>query len=135
MISSINKIEDIVDQKQSEVGIVCLRKDDIITFEPLPNKETHTLSAMKYELSVFEEWAKDKKLKFISDNRELKKFEDDVRVYAQQHLPLFCDKFALLIKQGISAFLTKVFIHINRPAIPTKTFTTPEEAIKWLLAD
>lgn len=130
--SKVNNTIDILEQDSSEVGLLCLRKDNIITFEPLPNKETHTLAAMKYELGVFINWAGDNKLGFLTDNRELKKFESEVRLYAQEHLPLFCDKFALIVKPGISAFLTKMFIHINRPTIPTKTFTTPEEAIIWL---
>lgn len=133
--SKLNKVEDILQYDTSEVGVVCLRKDGIITFEPLPGKETHTLTAMKYELSVFRKWANDKKLGFISDNRELKKFESNIRVYAQEHLPYFCKKFALIVEPGISAFLTKLFIHINRPTVPTKTFTRPEEAIDWLNAD
>lgn len=129
---SFNKKEDIVEQKFSEVGILTLRKDDIITFEPKEGKLEHNVESMKVELDIFKDWAKEKKLFFISDNRTLKRFDNDVREYAQEHLPFFCKKFALLVSSGISSFLTNMFIYVNRPPVPTKTFTSPEEAIKWL---
>ena len=127
-----NTQEEILDQKTSDVGILSLRKDNIITFEPKEGKITHTLEAMKYELEIFKAWANGNKLGFITDNRKLKKFDSDVRVYAQQHLPLFCNRFALITSSGISSFLTNMFIYINRPEIPIKAFTTKEEAINWL---
>lgn len=127
-----NEQNEILDQKTSSVGIISLRKDRIITFEPKKGTHTHTLEAMKYELNVFKEWAGDDKLGFISDNRTLKKFDSDVRVYAQQHLPLFCSRFALIISSGASSFLTNMFIYINRPEIPIKAFTTKEAALNWL---
>lgn len=131
-MSALSASDYIVDQKTSDVGLITLRKDGIITFEPLPGQITHNMEAMKYELSVFKEWANGQKLGFLSDNRELKKFEDDVRCFAQESLPSFCSKFALIIKPGLSTFLTKMFIYINRPEVPTKTFTTTEEAYIWL---
>lgn len=128
----LNSPKEILEQKTSDVGIVSLRKDGIITFEPKEEKTTHTLEAMKVELDIFQDWAGDKKLGFLSDNSTLKKFDADIRVYAQKHLPLFCDKFALIISSGISSFLTNIFIHLNRPKVPIKTFTNKKEALKWL---
>ena len=127
-----NNQNDIKEQTTSDVGIITLRKDDIITFEPKEGKTTHTLEAMKQELNIFQEWASEKKLGFISDNRAMKKFDTDIRVYAQQHLPLFCNRFALIISSGISSFVTNMFLYLNRPEIPVKAFTNKEDAIKWL---
>ena len=127
-----NNQEDIKDQKTSDVGIISLRNDGIITFEPKKGKTTHTLEAMKFELDIFQKWAGDNKLGFISDNRNLKRFDSDVRVYAQQHLHLFCNKFALIISSGISSFLTNMFIYINKPKVPVRAFTSREEAINWI---
>lgn len=128
----LNNQQDIKEQATSDVGILSLRNDDIITFEPKEGKTTHTLKAMKEELEIFQNWAGDRKLGFISDNRTMKKFDADIRIYAQQHLPLFCNRFALIISSGISSFLTNMFIYINKPQVPIKIFTTTEEALKWL---
>lgn len=134
-ISVLNKEIEIKEQKTSAIGIVCLRKDGVITFEPKQGATTHTLEAMKVELAIFEKWAGDSRLRFISDNRTMKKFDADIRIYAQQKLPLFCDKFALLISSGLSSFVTNMFIYMNRPEIPIKAFTNKEAALKWLKED
>jgi hypothetical protein len=128
----LNSPKEIADQKFSDVGILTLRNDGIITFEPKEGKIEHELEAMKVELEIFKEWASGKKLGFISDNRTLKKFDAEVRIYAQQQLPFFCNKFALIISSGISSFLTNIFIHMNRPKVPVKAFTNKEDAVKWL---
>ena len=131
-VSILNKAEEIAEQQFSDVGILSLRKDGIITFEPKEGKTTHTLEAMKVELDIFKKWAGNERLSFISDNRTMKKFDADIRIYAQQNLPLFCNKFALIISSGISSFVTNIFIYMNRPGIPIKAFTNKEEAIIWL---
>jgi hypothetical protein len=128
----LNQLEEIADQKTSDVGIISLRKDGIITFEPKKGKTAHTIEAMCYEIEIFKIWAGDKKLPFLSDNRNLKNFENDIRVYAQNNLPIFCNRFALIVNSGISSFLTNMFIYINKSGVPTKAFKTKEEAIKWL---
>jgi hypothetical protein len=128
----LNSPEELVEQKKSTVGIISLRKDNIITFEPIVGMTTHTLEAMKYELDVFKNWAGESRLAFLSDNRALNKFDADVRIYAQQNLPLFCSKFALIVTSGMSSFLTNLFIYINRPEVPIKAFSNKEDAIKWL---
>ena len=131
----LNNTEDIAQHETSEVGIISLRKDRIITFEPREGQTTHRIEVMKYELDIFKEWAGSDRLGFLSDNRKLKKFDSDLRVYAQENLPLFCNKFALIIASGISSFLTNIFIHLNRPPIPVKTFTNKSDALKWLKED
>jgi hypothetical protein len=131
-VSILNKSEEIAEQQFSEIGILSLRNDGIITFEPKEGKTTHTLEAMKVELDIFKKWAKNEKLSFISDNRSMKKFDADIRIYAQQNLPLFCNRFALIISSGISSFVTNIFIYMNRPEIPIKAFTNKEDAINWL---
>lgn len=128
----LNKPDEIKEQKTSDVGILSLRNDGIITFEPKEGKTNHTLEAMKIELDIFQNWAGDRKLGFISDNRTLQQFDADIREYAQQHLHLFCDKFALIISSGISSFLTNLFMYINKQEVPVKAFTNKEDAIKWI---
>jgi len=128
----INKSEEIAEQKHSDVGILTLRKDGIITFQPQKGKTEHNVAAMKVEFDIFVDWAKDDLKGFLCDNRNLKKFESDVKVYAQNNLHKFSDKLALIVQSGISSFLTNFFIHLNRPKIPVKTFTDPQKALEWL---
>ncbi len=128
----LNLPEEILEQTTSDVGILTLRKDDIFTFEPKPDETEQTLDSMKKDLEVFKGWAKERKYGFLVDSRRIKKFDTDARVYAQKHSPLFSDKYAIIISLGVSSFLANIFLHLNRPTIPTKTFTTKESAIDWL---
>jgi hypothetical protein len=128
----LNQSYEIAEQTSSDVGIITFRKDGIITFEPKEGKITHTVEAMAYEFEIFKKWANGNKVPFLTDNRELKKFENDVRVYAQQNLPVFCSKFAFIVRSGLSSFLTNMYMYINKSGVPTKAFTTKKDAIDWL---
>ena len=128
----LNSPDEILEEKTSDVAILNLRKDAIITLEPKLGKTEQTLASMKKDLEIFKSWAKDEKMGFLVDSRRIEKFDSDVRIYAQKHSPLFSDRYAIIISSGISSFLANMFIYINRPAIPTKTFTTKEDAINWL---
>jgi hypothetical protein len=128
----LNSTEEILEQKLSEVGILSLRKDDILTFEPKLDKTEQTLVSMKTDLDILIEWADGKKYGFLVDSRRFKKFNSDARVYAQKHTPLFAHKYAIIISSGTSSFLANLFLYMNRPSIPTKTFTTKDSALNWL---
>lgn len=128
----LNNPDEILEQKFSDVGILSLRKDSILTFEPQAGITEQTLDSMKKDLEIFKSWANGKKYGFLVDSRRFKKFDAEVRVYAQKHSPIFSHKYAIIISSGISSFLANIFLYLNRPSIPTKTFTTKESAIEWL---
>lgn len=128
----LNSPEEILEQKFSDIGILSLRKDNILTFEPKPGKTEQTLDSMKTDLEILKNWANGRKYGFLVDSRRFKKFDSDVRVYAQKNSPQFSNKYAIIISSGTSSFLANMFIYINRPIIPTKTFTTKEKAVEWL---
>ena len=128
----LNLPEEIAEQKLSDVGVLSYRKDNIITFELQKGENKQTLDSMKKDLEIFKEWTNGEKLGFVVDSRKFKKFEAEARLYAQQHTPYFSFKYAIIISSGISSFLANMFIYINRPAIPTKTFTSKEDAINWI---
>jgi len=128
----LNKPEDILEQKKSETSILNLRIDKIITLEPKENITEQTLNSMENEFEIFKIWAKNEKLGFLVDSRRIKKFDSELRVFVQKNVSHFANKYAIIISSGISSFLANIFIHINRPNIPTKIFTTKEDAIRWL---
>lgn len=128
----LNLPEEIAEQKFSDVGVLSYRKDDIITFELQDGEDKQTLDSMKKDLDIFKEWANGDKLGFVVDSRKFKKFGSEARLYAQEHTPYFSCKYAIIISSGMSSFLANMFIYINRPTIPTKTFTSKEDAINWI---
>jgi len=128
----LNQPEEIVEQKTSDVGLLTLRKDGLITFEPLEGKTEQTLVSMKKDLAICQEWVNGKPTGFLSDNRNLKRFEADVRIFAQENVHKFANKFGFIVESGISSFLTNMFIYLNKPSIPLKAFTNKQDAIQWL---
>ena len=130
----INAPSEIAKQVSSNVAVITLRKDDMITFEPHKGVHEHNLATMKFELNQFIKWSEErnKKLLFLCDNRNLKKFDHDVKNYTQENLHKFSAALALIVESGISSFLTNIFIHLHRPNIPIKTFTHQKDAINWL---
>ena len=131
----LNTTDEILEQKFTEVGILSLRKDNILTFEPKLDKTEQTLDSMKSDFEILKNWANGEKYGFLVDSRRFKKFNSESRAYAQEKTPLFSDKYAIIISSGTSSFLANLFIYLNRPSIPTKTFTTKDEAIIWLKSE
>jgi len=128
----LNEPEEIAEQKTSDVGLLTLRKDGLITFEPLEGKTEQTLASIKKELAIFQKWANGKPTGLLADNRNLKRFEADIRVFAQENIPQFANRSAVIVRPGISSFLINMFIYLNKPPISLKIFTNKEEAFKWL---
>jgi len=128
----INKPIDIKEQKENEIGILTLRVDNIITFEPNGVKNTTNLEILKKDVILFLDWTKDNKMGFLSDNRTLKSLESEERAFIQNNIERFCNKFAMVVETGMSYYIFNVFQLFNRPSIPMKAFKDCESALKWL---
>ena len=128
----INIPDEILKSDSSEISLLCLRKDGIVTLEPKEGETVQTLKSMKMDFEIFKDWTKNEKLNFLVDSRRLKKFDSELRVFAQKNSPLFFNKYAIIISSGTSSFLANIFIHLTKPKIPTKLFTNKTDAINWL---
>tara|TARA_B100000809_G_scaffold630_2_gene701 strand:+ start:1943 stop:2338 length:396 start_codon:yes stop_codon:yes gene_type:complete len=128
----LNLPEEILKKATSDVGILVLRKDDIITFEPKPEKTEQTLDSMKEDFEVFKQWSKEKKYGFLVDSRRFSKFDYACRVYAQKNCSQFSNKYAIIISSGISSFIGNIFMYLNKPDLPTKLFSNKADALDWL---
>lgn len=128
----VNKAEDIAIEIPNEIGRICLRKDEIITFEPSPEATKTSVKILAHDFTYFQEWTKDKRLPMISDNRTLKEMNDAERRYIQEKLPIFCSKMAILVDNGLSIFFFNVMCYLNKPDIPMKMFKNEIKAFEWL---
>lgn len=124
--------EKIVNQISTKNGIVTLRTDDILSFEPHQDVKTISTESMKEDLDAFIKLTENKKVPFLSDNRSLNDFNSDQKSYMQEKIPTFCSKFAILIDSGISAFFFNMFQLFYKPSVPMKAFKNKELAINWL---
>ncbi len=128
----INEDKDISISIPNDIGRICLRKDNIITFEPKPGATKTSLDILKHDLSYFKEWTREGRLPMISDNRTLKEMNDSERRYIQEQLPVFCSKMAIIVDNGLSTFFFNIMCYLNKPDIPMKMFKNPDKAFTWL---
>lgn len=129
----INDNKDILKFHINVEGKVALRKDNILTFERNPDSKSLNLVTMKNDVRLLKEWTKETgPLPYLSDNRNLKLATFEERQFAQENLPLFASKTAVLVKSGLSNFLYNLMLHLNKPTIPMKSFTSIDKAFIWL---
>ncbi len=128
----INSHNQIIEQTKSDVALLTLRNDSIITFEPHTGVVTNKVEVMEFELEVFLRWSKDEKKGFLVDTRNFNNFGSEERDFAEQHFNNFCIRIAVLKSAGISSVVVNFFLYLHRPEIPMKAFSNVEDAIKWL---
>jgi len=116
----------------TKIGEIYLREDGIIVFVPFDGVQTVDMESMIYNLDKFMIWAKDKPLPFLSDNRKIKQIDPKIREFVQSKLPLFCSKHAIIVNNGLSQFLFNIFLHLNRPEVPIRSFKNFDKAYAWL---
>jgi hypothetical protein len=132
MIESKHNIKDTFSTK---IGTIVLRSDNVIVFS-LKEGVTHVdIDSMSLNFEKFLEWTKDKPLPFLADNRNIKQISPEVRTFVQDNLPKFCSKHAIMVNTGLSQFLYNIFLYLNRPEIPIKSFTNFDKAYAWLKED
>ena len=128
-----NSSSIILKRHKNEMGEICLRTDNILTFVPNGIAKSTKIEIMKGDLEKFIEWTKKTgSLPFYTDNRTLKQMNTEERLYIQTKLPLFASKIAIMVKGGLSSYFYNVMSYLNKPDIPMKAFTDSERTFNWL---
>jgi len=123
----------IINRHTNEIGEICLRSDNILTFIPNKIAKSTNIEVMKGDLERFIDWTKKTgPLPFLSDNRTLKQMNSEERLYIQSKLPLFASKIAVLVKGGLSSYFFNLMSYLNKPEISMKSFTDADKALNWL---
>jgi hypothetical protein len=76
--------------------------------------------------------AGDKIYPVMTDIREMPPHGKDVRDYFANDASDSSCSNAILVSSSISRILANFFLSINKPSIPTRIFTDPDKASKWL---
>jgi hypothetical protein len=59
--------------------------------------------------------------------------DKETRQYSAEKLPEIYTSMAMVSKPGLAKFIMNLLFRFQKPPIPMKTFTSDEEARKWLL--
>jgi hypothetical protein len=115
-----------------EYGVIELRSDDIITYEPKEGVTNFTIPHLKLMLEILLDLSDGVPKPYFSNNHNLKSLGSEERLYISKHIPRFASKFAMTENSPITRFITHTFMQLSRPSIPVKMFKTKEEAYAWL---
>lgn len=128
----INSPSDIKETATSNVANLTLRHDGIITHELMEGKFKEDIETLTQELDIFLEWSKDEKKKFLIDTRDFKEFEMSERLFIQENINKFCNRYAILVDKGISVYFYNILNYLTKPPVTTRCFYRLDKAISWL---
>lgn len=115
-----------------EFGVIELRSDNIITYEPKEGVTDFTMPHLAQMLAIFIEICEGKPRPYFSNNYNLKSIGSKERIFITNNLYLFATAFAMTENSAVTRFITHTFMQLSRPPIPVKMFKTKEEAYTWL---
>ncbi len=116
-----------------EYGLIELRSDNILTFEPAPDMDSITLDYLKVSHEIFMYVTKGTPRPFFSNNISMKNTGGAAeKKFIKQNFHKFASACGMTEKHAITRHMVHLFLHIYQPRIPIKMFKTKEEAITWL---
>lgn len=123
----------ILESRTFEYGILELRSDNILTFEPNIDIECLTITLIEQLHQQSLEITKEKPYPlYLNASRFTKGAEPEAKVYIKQHATLFIEACAAIHHSTLGTYLTNMFVYLYKPELPLKLFKTKTEAIAWL---
>jgi len=119
-------------QIETSFAIITLRKDNLIEIrEPASPLKESSIEIAKELMSIIADISGGKKRKMIAymPNRILKK--EERKFYANHPTP-WITHIALIVDNPYKSILGNLFMGLNKLQVPSKLFTTEENAQQWL---
>ncbi len=126
-----NKVT-IIESIPFEYGVIELRSDNIITYEPSEGVTTFTIPHLKLMPDILLKLTDGDAKPYFWNNRNSTSLGTEERVYITKYIHKFACKFAMTENSPITRFITHTFMQLSKPSIPVKMFKTKEEAYNWL---
>lgn len=128
----LSKEEHILKKIIVKSGIICLRTDDIITFNPNLSIKEVKIEHFLENIEVYKTLTKNGKKPFLTDNRPTIEFTSEQKRLMKEELSLYFSKVAVITKGDLNKFIFNSFMYLYRPNVPVKSFVKIDKAISWL---
>ena len=115
-----------------EYGVIELRSDDVMTYEPSEGVTSFTMPQLVEMLDILLKLSDGKPRPYFSNNTNLKSIASEERIFITNHIHRFASVFAMTENSPITRFITHTMLQLNKPEIPVRMFKTKNEAINWL---
>ena len=114
------------------VARLWLGDDGIVRIKHLPGAEM-TLEDAKETMSAFLKITKGKICPIYCDTTQQKAMTREARnYYASEEAAKVASAVAIIVGTPVSRVLGNFYIGLSRPLIPSRIFTSEEEALDWL---
>ena len=119
---------EIVETKTAKIYV----DEGIIHYRILPEAEV-TIEDTKEYVAIHSKLVGDKKIPNLTDLRNLKSVTREARAYLSgKEAAALTFACALIIGSPVSRVIGNFFLGLNKPAYPTRLFTSEEKAIEWV---
>ncbi|MFO0596658.1 MAG: hypothetical protein U0228_15180 [Myxococcaceae bacterium] len=107
-------------------------EDEFVFGRFLPNAEVTAVDAHE-NLAATRELARGRRMKVVVDLREVRSQSADARaVLAGPEATAVSLAVALVVGSPLSRVLGNFYLGFNRPEVPTRLFSSPDDARAWL---
>ena len=128
----LNQPKEIVKTITSESTIFSLRKDGIVTVEPLPHYKSLSTDILALDFKVLDDLTDEYPILLLSDNRKLYGLNSEQRNHVKAILNQKAKKCAVLLNTDLAKYFFNFFNHLYKLKIPVKAFSNKNDAIEWL---
>jgi len=112
---------------------IWLGEDGILRMVGIKPNASVTLTEAKENFDACVKASKGKKRPLFVDIRQIKSVDRESRQYtAGEATAKFTYRVAILFGSPLSKFFGNLFLKLNNPLLPTKLFSSEDEAIEWL---
>lgn len=112
--------------------VIFYYEDDIMNINFKEDADVHLENAQD-NLKVRKEFQKEEKVKVLSDISKVWQVSKDARAFfATKQVTDLNIAMALITESLTSTILANFFMKFNKPAAPTKMFSSKEKALAWL---
>lgn len=111
---------------------VTLGDDGICRFDYLPNSEV-TYEDAEEIIAAYMKLSDGKRVPIYADANKIKSFDRDARNYlASDDFAAHTSAVAILVGTPLSKVLGNFYLGVQKPATPTRLFSTEDAALAWL---
>ena len=96
------------------------------------NNRKRTLELQKANFDFVREFTKNQPVCILVDATLIKVDDKESRDYTALEMPKLYKAMAVMSASPFGRFIFNVFLRLKKPSIPTRLFTSEEEARKWL---
>jgi len=129
---TLSKPEHILKEFIVKSGVIYLRTDGIITFEPDTSIKGLKMEYFHENLEVYKKLTKDGKKPFLTDNRISLDYTAEQKRFMQEQLPNYFTKVGVILNSDFNKFIFNAFLYLYKPKVNVKTFANIDKAILWL---